>query len=77
MIQFLRTKDRETVSAIYDASVRVMTRDGTSEDKVLEAVIDDAQRTAGVKKEIRTADFFDFSVLPKAREQLKVIGWRP
>ncbi|MBM2803603.1 MAG: hypothetical protein HW419_1496 [Deltaproteobacteria bacterium] len=75
--QFLKSRDRDAVTAIYDASVKVMTRDGTAEEKVLEAVIDEAQRAAGVKKEIRTADFFDFSFLRKAREQLKASGWRP
>jgi hypothetical protein len=77
MMQFLKTKDRESVSAIYDASVKVMTRDGIVEYKVLQAVVDDAQRAAGVKKEVRTADYFDFRFLRKAREQLKVNGWRP
>jgi len=77
MMQFLKNKDREAVSAIYDASVKVMTRDGVVEEKILQAVIDDAQRAAGVKKEIRTADYFDFSFLRKAREQVKVSGWRP
>ena len=77
MMQFLKTKDREAVSAIYDASVKVMTRDGVVEVKVLQAVIDDAQRSAGVKKEVRTADYFDFSFLRKAREQLNSSGWKP
>ena len=77
MRQFLKSKDRDAVSAIYDASVKVMTRDGMAEEKVLEAVIDDAQRAAGIKKDFRTADFFDFSFLRKAREQLKASGWRP
>jgi len=77
MMQFLKSKDRDAVSAIYDASVKVMTRDGMAEEKVLEAVIDEAQRAAGVKKEIHSTDFFDFSFLRKAREQLKAGGWRP
>ena len=77
MMQFLKTKDRDAVSAIYDASVKVMTRDGMVEDKVLQAVVDEAQRAAGVKKEVRTADYFDFSFLRKAREALKASGWRP
>jgi ABC-type nitrate/sulfonate/bicarbonate transport system substrate-binding protein len=68
MIQFLKTKDREAVSAIYDASVKVMTRDGTVEEKVLQGVIEGAQRAAGVKKEFRGADLFDVSFLRKARE---------
>jgi NitT/TauT family transport system substrate-binding protein len=76
-MQFLKTKDREAVSAIYDANVKVMTRDGMVEEKVLQAVIDDAQRAAGIKKEVRTAEYFDFSFLRKAREQLKGSGWKP
>ena len=67
-LQILKSKDRDAVSAIYDASVKVMTRDGVVEEKVLQAVIEDALRTAGVKKEFRTADFCDFSFLRKARE---------
>ena len=77
MMQFLKTKDREAVSAIYDASLKVMTRDGMVEEKVLQAVVDDAQRAAGVKKDVRTMDYFDFSFLRKAREQVKAGGWRP
>ena len=77
MMQFLKTKDRDAVSAIYDTSVKVMTRDGVVEEKVLQAVIDDAQRSAGVKKEVRTGDYFDFSFLRKARAQLTANGWRP
>jgi ABC-type nitrate/sulfonate/bicarbonate transport system substrate-binding protein len=77
MMQFLKTKDREAVSAIYNASVKVMTRDGMVDEKVLQAVIDDAQRSAGVKKDFRTADYFDFRFLRNAREQLKSSGWRP
>ena len=77
MMAFLKSKDRDAVTAIYDASVKVMTREGMAEERVLQAVIDEAQRAAGVKKEFRTADFFDFSFLRKAREQLKASGWRP
>lgn len=77
MMQFLKTKDREAVSAIYDASVKVMTREGIVEEKVLQAVIDEAQRGAGLKKDVRTADYFDFSFLRKARAQLAASGWRP
>ena len=77
MMQFLKTKDREAVSAIYDASVKVMTREGLVDEKVLQAVVDDAQRAAGVKKEVKSVDYFDFSFLRRAREQLKTSGWRP
>jgi len=77
MMQLLKTKDRDAVSAIYDASVKVMARDGVVEEKILQAVVDDAQRAAGMKKEVRSADYFDFSFLRRAQEQLRVSGWRP
>lgn len=77
MMQILKSKDREAVSAIYDASVKVMTREGLVDEEVLQAVVDEAQRGAGVKKDIRTGDYFDFSFLRKAREQLKISGWKP
>jgi hypothetical protein len=54
-----------------------MARDGTIEETVLQGVVEDVQRAAGVKKEIRTADYFDFGFLRKAREQLIGSGWKP
>jgi ABC-type nitrate/sulfonate/bicarbonate transport system substrate-binding protein len=77
MMQFLKTKDRDAVSAIYDANVKVMSLEGIVDERVMRAVVDDGHRAAGIKKDIRTADYFDFSFLAKARQQLKVSGWRP
>ena len=77
MMGFLKTKDRDAVASIYDSSVRVVSRDGTAEEKVLEGVIEDVKKSTGVKKESRPADFFDFTFLRKAQERLKTSGWRP
>jgi NitT/TauT family transport system substrate-binding protein len=77
MLEFFKSKDRDAISAIYDASVKVMARDGMVDEKILQAIVDDSQRSAGTKKEIRTADYFDFSFLRKAREQIRTSGWRP
>lgn len=74
MTQLLKTKDRETVSAIYDASVKIMTREDMVDEKVLQAVGVGTQGAAGVKREFRTADYFDFSFLRKARAQLTASG---
>ncbi len=71
MMQFLRTKGRDAVSAIFDASVRVMTREGMVEEKVLQAVVDDAQLAAGVKKEVRTADYFRFQLSARGTGTVK------
>lgn len=77
MTEILKAKDRDAVAAIYDANVKVVSRDGSADEKVLEAVIEDAKRSTGVKKDFRVADFFDFSFLRKAESQLKGSGWRP
>ena len=77
LMEFLKTKDREATAAIYDASMRVITRDGTLDEKILESVIDDAKQAAGVKKEFRPGDFFDFSFARKAADRLKAVGWKP
>ena len=77
MLEILDSKNRDAISAIYDACVKVMTGDGMVEEKVLQAVIEDALRSAGLKRDIRTNDFFDFSFLRKAREHIRVSGWRP
>ncbi len=77
MMGFFKTKDRDAVASIYDSSMRVVSRDGTAEEKVLEGVIEDVKKSTGVKKESRPADFFDFSFLRKAQEKLRTSGWRP
>ena len=41
MLECLDLKNPDAISAIYDASVKVMTRDGTVEEKVLQAVIEE------------------------------------
>lgn len=77
MMEILKAKDRDAVAAIYDANVKVVSRDGSADEKALEAVIEEAKRSTGVKKDLRVADFFDFSFLRKAESQLKGGGWRP
>ncbi|HTN72413.1 MAG TPA: ABC transporter substrate-binding protein [Methylomirabilota bacterium] len=77
MMDLLTSKDRDAVAAIYDSTVRVMSRDGTAEDRVLASLIEDVKKSSGVKKELRSADFFDFSFLRKAQDKLRASGWRP
>jgi ABC-type nitrate/sulfonate/bicarbonate transport system substrate-binding protein len=77
MMDLLKSRDRDAVSAIYDANVRVISRDGTMDDATLERIIDDVKRSTGVKKEFHAADLFDFSFVRKAKEQLKTSGWKP
>lgn len=77
MTEILKAKDRDAVAAIYDANVKAVSRDGSADDKVLEAVIEDAKRATGVKKDLRVADLFDFTFLKKAQSHLNTIGWKP
>ena len=77
MMGFLQTKDRDAIAAIYDSSVRAVSRDETADEKALEGVIEDVKKSTGVKKEFHPGDFFDFSFLRKAQEKLKAGGWRP
>jgi len=77
MTEILKAKDRDAVAAIYDANVKVVSRDGRADEKVLEAVIEEAKRSTGVKKDFRVADFFDFTFLRKAQSQLSGSGWKP
>jgi len=77
MTEILKAKDREAVAAIYDANVKVVSRDGSADEKVLEAVIEDTKRATGIKKDLRVADLFDFTFLRKAQSQLGANGWKP
>lgn len=77
MMEIFKAKDRDTVSAIYDATIKVVSRDGSADDKVLQGIIEDIKRSTGVKKEFRTSDLFDFTFLRRAREQLAASGWKP
>jgi ABC-type nitrate/sulfonate/bicarbonate transport system substrate-binding protein len=77
LMEFLRTKDRDAAAAIYDANRRVITRDGILDDRILESIVEDAKQAAGVKKELRAADFFDFSFARRAADRLRATGWNP
>jgi NitT/TauT family transport system substrate-binding protein len=77
MMDNLRMKDRELVSAIYDIQTRLVLREGFSEDKVLQSMIDDMKRTTKVQRDIKVADVFDLSFVKKANTEIKASGWKP
>ena len=77
MMNILNLKDRDEAADIYDSTVRVMTRDGVSEEGVLQNLIEDMRKTTGVKRDIRIGDLFDLSFVRKANEELKASGWKP
>src|SRR5215470_14880671 len=56
MMEGLRLKDRELVSAIYDLQSPLVRREGYSDDKVLQSMIEDMKRTTKVQRDIKVAD---------------------
>lgn len=73
----LRMKDRELANTIYDIQSRLLLRDGFSDDKVLQSMIDDMKKTTKVQRDIKVADIFDLTFVKKANEELKASGWKP
>jgi len=77
MMDGLRMKDRELVSLIYDLQIPLVLRDGFSDDKVLQSMIDDMKKTTKVQRDIKVGDIFDLSLVKKAHAELKASGWKP
>jgi ABC-type nitrate/sulfonate/bicarbonate transport system substrate-binding protein len=77
MMDGLRMKDQELVSLIYDIQAPLVLRQGFSDDKLLQSMIDDMKRTTKVQRDIKVPDIFDLSFVKKANEELKSSGWKP
>ena len=77
MMDGLRMKDRELVSLIYDIQIPLVLREGFSDDKLLQSMIDDMKKTTKVQRDIKVADIFDLTFVKKANEELKSSGWKP
>ena len=74
MVDILKIKDRELVGSIYDTEARITVRNGISDDKILQPLIDDMKRTTKSQREMKVSDVFDFSFARKAGEDLKASG---
>ena len=77
MMDNLRMNDRELVSSIYDIQTRLVLKEGFSDDKVLQSMIDDMKRTTKVQRDIKVPDIFELSFVKKANEELRTSGWKP
>ena len=77
MMDNLRMKDRDLVSSIYDIQTRLVLKEGFSDDKVLQSMIDDMKRTTKVQRDIKVPEIFELSYVKKANEELKASGWKP
>lgn len=76
-MDFLRLKDRDMAAAIYDEEARLMVRDGITDEKILQPLIDDIRKTTKTQREMKVGDVFDFSFAKKANEEIKASGWKP
>jgi ABC-type nitrate/sulfonate/bicarbonate transport system substrate-binding protein len=77
MTEALRLKDRELINAIYDIQSKLVLRDGFTDDKVLQSMIDEMKKTTKVQREINVSDVFDLTFVKKANDELKNSGWKP
>jgi NitT/TauT family transport system substrate-binding protein len=77
MTEALRMNDRELVNAIYDVQSKLVLRDGFTNDKVLESMIEEMKKTTKVQRDIKISDIFDLTFVKKANEELKSSGWKP
>ncbi len=77
MTEALRMNDRELVHAIYDIQSKLVLREGFTDDKVLQSMIDEMKKTTKVQRDIKISDVFDLTFVKKANEELKASGWKP
>jgi ABC-type nitrate/sulfonate/bicarbonate transport system substrate-binding protein len=77
MTEALRLKDPELINAIYDIQSKLVLRDGFTDDKALQSMIDSMKNTTKVQREIKVADVFDLTFVKKANAELKNSGWKP
>ncbi|MDZ4344541.1 MAG: ABC transporter substrate-binding protein [Candidatus Binatia bacterium] len=77
MMDALRLSDRELATSIYDIQIKLVLREGFSDDKALQGIIDDMKRTTKVQRDIKVSDVFDLSFVKKANDELKSSGWKP
>jgi ABC-type nitrate/sulfonate/bicarbonate transport system substrate-binding protein len=77
MMDALRMKDRELANTIYDIQSKLILRDGFTDDKLLQSMIDSMKQTTKVQRDIKVNDVFDLTFVKKASEELKASGWKP
>jgi len=77
LMEFTRQTDRELMARVYDDHMKTVARDGTIPEKLQRIVIDRSKRFAGVTREIRPEEIFDFSFLNRAQAEVTQSGWTP
>ena len=76
-MDILKLKDRDMAAAIYDEEAKLMVRNGISDPKILQPMIDEMKAATKTTRDMKFADVFDFSFARKADDELKASGWKP
>ena len=76
-MEILKLKDRDMAAAIYDEEAKLMVRNGISDAKILQPMIDEMKAATKTTRDVKLTDVFDFSFARKANEELKASGWKP
>jgi ABC-type nitrate/sulfonate/bicarbonate transport system substrate-binding protein len=77
MTEALKMKDYELANAIYEVQSKLLLRDGYTDDKALQSMIDAMKKTTKVERNIAVSDIFDLAFVKKASAELKTSGWKP
>ena len=77
MTEALRLKDRDLANSIYDVQSKLLLRDGYTDDKVLQSMIEAMKKTTKVQRDIKVSDIFDLAFVKKASDEIKASGWKP
>jgi hypothetical protein len=77
MMENMKISDHELAGAIYDINSKLILRDGYSDDKTLQAMIETMRRTTKVTRDFNVGDIFELAFVKKANDELKAAGWKP
>jgi NitT/TauT family transport system substrate-binding protein len=77
MMEQSRMTDRALANAIYDIQTKLTLRTGFSDDRTLQAMINDMIKTTKVQRDLKVGDVFDLTFAKKVNDDLKASGWRP
>jgi NitT/TauT family transport system substrate-binding protein len=77
MIDTSRMTDRALANAIYDIQTKLTLRTGFSDDKTLQAMINDMIKITKVQREMKVGDVFDLAFVKRVNDELQAAGWKP
>jgi len=62
-------------NADYDATMEMMTADGTEDAETQKSDIDIGRRALGIQKEVAAQQVFDFRLVREVYKELREAGW--